>query len=101
MCSDFVMNIKPLGNNVVISIMDEGEVTASGIILPDNAKDKPERGTVIAVGAGKVLENGQRQAMEIKEGDKVLFKKYAAEEFKVGGDKMLVVDISGVIAIIE
>ncbi|HJN85026.1 MAG TPA: co-chaperone GroES [Patescibacteria group bacterium] len=95
------MNIKPLGNNVVISIMDEGEVTASGIILPDNAKDKPERGTVIAVGAGKVLENGQRQAMEIKEGDKVLFKKYAAEEFKVGGDKMLVVDISGVIAIIE
>ncbi|MBT6253976.1 co-chaperone GroES [Candidatus Uhrbacteria bacterium] len=95
------MNIKPLGNNVVISIMDEGEVTASGIILPDNAKDKPERGTVIAVGDGKVLENGQRQVLEIKEGDKVLFKKYAAEEFKVGGDKMLVVDISGVIAIIE
>jgi chaperonin GroES len=96
-----IMKIKPLGNNIVISTIDNGEVTSSGIIIPDSVKDKPERGTVVAVGPGKMLENGERQQIEVKEGDKVLFKKYAADEFKIGKEQMLVVDVSGVIGIIE
>ncbi|NQV12205.1 co-chaperone GroES [Candidatus Uhrbacteria bacterium] len=95
------MNIRPLGQNVVISLVEDSGTTASGIIVPDAAKDQPERGTVLAVGPGAVLENGQRQEMEVKVGDTVIFKKYAPDEFKIDGEKMSVINASEIIAVIE
>ena len=95
------MDIQPIGDNVVITLIEEAETRASGIILPDNAKDRPERGTVLAVGPGKMLDGGQRREMEVKEGDTVLFKKYAPDEFTIGGQKMSVIDVADVIAIIK
>ncbi|OGL82788.1 co-chaperone GroES, partial [Candidatus Uhrbacteria bacterium RIFCSPLOWO2_01_FULL_53_9] len=78
----------------------ENETTASGIIIPDTAKEKPERGSVVAVGPGKV-ENGQRVAMEVKPGDTIMFKKYAPDEFKVNGERVFVIESRDVIAVIE
>ena len=76
------MNIKPLGDRVVIKQLDSEEVTKSGILLPDSAKEKPQQGVVMAVGPGKTLENGNVAPMPVKEGDKVLFAKYSGTELK-------------------
>lgn len=95
------MNIRPLGNKVVISLLEESDVTASGIILPDSAKDKPERGTVLAVGPGKMLDNGQLSVVEVAVGQIVLFKKYSPDEFKLDGKKMFVLDADDIIAVVE
>ena len=95
------MKLKPLGDHVIVKPLTE-EVTKSGIVLPDTVdKEKPEKGEVIAIGPGKVLENGSRSAMSVKVGDKVVFKKYSPDEIKIDGDEVLVLSESDLIAIIE
>lgn len=79
------MKIRPLNDRVLISRIEEEQKTAGGIIIPDTAKEKPQEGTVIAVGPGKIGEDGKRIPMEIKEGDRVLFSKYAGTEIKIDG----------------
>lgn len=93
--------IKPLGDRVVIEVLAGDLKTASGIVLPDTAKEKPQEGKVVAVGAGKVLENGQRVALEVKAGDKIIFSKYAGTEVKVDGKEYLIVSERDILAVAE
>lgn len=95
------MNIRPTGDHVVIAPIEENETTASGIILPDTAKEKPERGTVLAVGPGRVLPSGERAPMDVAVGNRVIFKKYAPDEFKISGDTVYVVEATDIIAVVE
>ncbi|NCF75252.1 MAG: co-chaperone GroES [Xanthomonadaceae bacterium] len=96
------MSIQPLGDNVIIKAIAKDEKTKSGIVLPDTIdKEKPEKGEVIAVGSGKMLDNGKRASMEVKKGDIVLFKKYSPDEIKVEGKDLLVISGSDIIATIE
>lgn len=92
--------LKPLGDRVIIEALESEEKTASGIVLPDSAKEKPQEGKVIAVGAGRVLENGERLAPEVKEGDTVIFSKYAGTEVKAEGKDYLILRESDILAII-
>ena len=92
--------IKPLGERVVIEVAESDVKTASGIVLPDTAKEKPQKGTVVAVGAGKLLDNGERAAMEVKVGDGVIFSKYSGSEVKVEGKDSLIVRESDILAVI-
>jgi len=85
---------------VVVKPAAKEEVTKSGIVIPDTAKEKPQEGVVIAVGSGKLLENGDRVALELKEGDRVLYAKYGGTEFKLDGDEYLVLRESDVLAIL-
>jgi len=94
------VNIKPLGDRVVIRPAQREEVTASGVILPDTAKEKPQRGTILAVGPGKVGDNGQRTALEVTEGSEVLYAKYAGTEVKVDGEDLLIVSEKDILAIV-
>ena len=84
------MNIKPLADRVVIKVLEAEEKTASGIVLPDKAKEKPQEGEVIAVGGGRILENGTRVEMDVKVGDRILFSKYAGTEIKLDGKEYLI-----------
>ncbi|MFZ5827956.1 MAG: co-chaperone GroES [Bacillota bacterium] len=86
------MNIKPLGSRVVIKALEKEERTKSGILLPDTAKEKPQQGKVIAVGPGRTLETGTKVALEVKEGDTVIFSKYAGTEVKVDGEEYIILD---------
>ena len=95
------MNIKPLGERIVLKVMESEEKTKSGIVLPDTAKEKPQMGKVLAVGTGRVLENGERVPLEVKEGDTVLFAKYAGTEVKLDGEEYMVIKESDVLAIIK
>ena len=95
------MNIKPLGERIVIKVLESEEKTKSGIVLPDTAKEKPQMGEVLAVGSGKTLENGQKVPMELKVGDKVLFAKYAGTEVKLDGKEYIVLKESDVLAVID
>ena len=92
--------LQPLGDRVVIRRETAEEKTKGGLYLPDTAKDKPARGTVVSIGEGKLLDNGTRTPFQIKEGDKVLFLSYAGEEFKIGDDELLLMRESDVLAII-
>jgi len=92
--------LQPLGDRVVIRRESAEEKTKGGLYLPDTAKDKPARGTVISIGDGKLLDDGRRAPFQIKEGDKVLFLSYAGEEFKIGDDELLLMRESDVLAII-
>jgi chaperonin GroES len=92
--------LQPLGDRVVIRRETAEEKTKGGLYLPDTAKDKPARGTVISIGEGRLLDNGKRSVFQIKEGDKVLFLSYAGEEFKIGDDELLLMRESDVLAII-
>jgi len=94
------VNIKPLGDRVVIRPAQREEVTASGVILPDTAKEKPQRGTILAVGPGKVGDNGQRTALEVTEGAEVLYAKYAGTEVKVDSEDLLIVSEKDILAIV-
>ena len=94
------MNIKPLGERVVVKALESEEKTKSGIVLPDTAKEKPQKGTVIAVGPGRVLDNGQKLPLEVKVGDKVLFAKYAGTEVKLDEDEYMVLKENDILAII-
>ena len=95
------MKIKPLGERIVIKVLESEEKTKSGIVLPDTAKEKPQMGEVLAVGSGKTLDNGQKVPMEVKVGDKILFAKYAGTEVKVDGEEYMVLKESAVLAILE
>ena len=93
--------MKPLGDRVIIRVLEKEEKTKSGIFLPDTAKEKPSEGEVIAVGAGKVYDNGQRVAPEVAVGDKVMFSKYAGTEVKIDGVDHLVIRERYILAILE
>ncbi|TMW70903.1 co-chaperone GroES [Alteribacter natronophilus] len=92
--------LKPLGDRIVIELVEQEEKTASGIVLPDSAKEKPQEGKVIAVGSGRVTEQGERVALEVAEGDSVIFSKYSGTEVKYGGKEYLVLRESDVLAVI-
>ena len=96
------MKLRPLGDHLIVKALAAEEKSVSGIIIPDTVdKERPERGEVIAVGPGKILENGSRTAMDMKAGDKVVFKKYAPDEVKIGKDEFLVIKADDVMAVIE
>jgi len=95
------MKFQPLGDRVVIRREASEEKTQGGIYLPDSAKDKPARGTVVSTGCGRVLDDGSRSPFQVEEGDRVLFLSYAGEEFKVGDDELLLMRESDILAIIQ
>lgn len=92
--------LKPLGDRVVIELVESEEKTASGIVLPDSAKEKPQEGKVVAVGTGRVLESGERVALEVAEGDRIIFSKYAGTEVKYEGTEYLLLRESDILAVI-
>ncbi len=94
-------SLKPLGDRVVIEPTAKEEMTKSGIMLPDTAKEKPQEGTIISVGAGKLDDKGVRQPLEVREGQKVLYAKYAGTEFKVEGKDYLILSEKDILAIVE
>jgi len=91
--------LKPIGDKVIVKPKAEEEKTSGGIILPDTAKEKPHEGTVIAVGPGKVLENGDRKPMSVKEGDTVIYSKYGGTEVTVEGEEYMILDEDSIYAI--
>jgi chaperonin GroES len=93
--------LRPLGDRVVIEPIPREEMTKSGIVLPDTAKEKPQEGKVIAVGPGKILDDGKREAIDVKTGDKVLYAKYAGTEFKIDGEELLIVSQKDILAVVE
>ena len=95
------MNITPLGERIVIKVLESEERTKSGILIPDTAKEKPQMGEVKAVGSGRMLENGQKIALDVKVGDKVLYAKYAGTEVKLDGEEYMVLKESDVLAIVN
>jgi chaperonin GroES len=92
--------LRPLGDRVVVRPTEQEEVTASGIVLPDTAKEKPQRGEVIAVGPGRIADDGSRLPMDVKDGEQVLFAKYAGTEVKVGEDEFLIISEKDILAIV-
>jgi chaperonin GroES len=95
------MKIRPLGDKVLVERVEAEAKTAGGIVLPDTAKEKPQRGKVVSVGEGKTLENGTRQQVQVKKGDLVLFTSYAGTEVKIDGKEYLIMDESDIMAVIE
>ena len=93
--------LRPLGDRVVIEPIPREDMTKSGIVLPDTAKEKPQEGKVVAVGPGKTLDDGKREAIDVKTGDKVLYAKYAGTEFKLDGEDLLIVSQKDILAIVE
>ncbi|HEX5465830.1 MAG TPA: co-chaperone GroES [Candidatus Limnocylindrales bacterium] len=93
--------LRPLGDRVVIKPTPREEMTKSGIVLPDTAKEKPQEGTILATGPGRILDDGKREAMDVKEGQKVLYAKYAGTEFKVEDDELLIVSQKDILAVVE
>ncbi len=94
------MKLKPLGDKVVIKLLEAEEKTKSGIVLPDTAKEKPHQGEVLAVGTGKVLDDGKKIPLDVKVGDKVIFSKFAGTEIKMEGEEYLILSEKDVLAII-
>ena len=92
--------LKPLGDRVIIELVQSEEKTASGIVLPDTAKEKPQEGKIVAVGAGNVLDNGDRVAPEVAVGDRIIFSKYAGTEVKYEGAEYLILRESDILAVI-
>lgn len=95
------MNIRPLHDRLIVKRFDEEERTKGGIIIPDNAKEKPQQGEVIAVGNGKLLEDGKKVPLEVKKGDRVLFGKYSGTEIKVDGTDYLMMREEDILGIVE
>ena len=95
------MKLKPLGDRIVVKVLEREEKTKSGLFLPDTAKEKPTEGEVIAVGTGKILDNGQKQPVEVKVGDRIIFSKYAGTEVKVDGEDLVIFSERDVLAIVE
>src|SRR5882762_5990848 len=94
-------NIRPLHDRVILRRIDEGEQVRGGVIIPDSAKEKPQEGEVVAVGEGKYKEDGTRQALDVKKGDRVLFGKYSGSEIKIDGEELMIMredEILGIIA---
>jgi chaperonin GroES len=92
------MNLQPLGDRVIVEVLDEEDVTASGIVLPDTAREKPQRGKVLAVGPGSRDEDGEYIKMDVEEGDEVIFSKYGGTEIKLGVDEVLILRESDILA---
>ena len=92
--------LRPLGDRVVIQPTAREEMTKSGIVLPDTAKEKPQEGTIVAAGPGRILDDGKRESMDVTAGDKVLSAKYAGTEFKIDGDELLIVSQKDILAIV-
>ena len=95
------MNLKPLGDRLIVRAVEEEETTTSGIVLPDTAKEKPQKGKVLAVGDGKLDDNGQRVPLDVSEGDEVLYSKYGGTEIKIDGEELLVLRESDVLAKVQ
>jgi chaperonin GroES len=95
------MKVKPLQDRVIVKRVEEEEKTKGGIIIPDTAKEKPQEGKVVSVGAGKVSDKGERIALEVKEGDRVLFGKYSGNEINIDGEEHLIMREDDIIAIIK
>ncbi len=93
--------LRPLGDRVVIQPTPKEDMTKSGIVLPDTAKEKPQEGLVLSVGPGRILDDGKREQIDVKEGQKVLYAKYAGTEFKVEGEELLIVSQKDILAIVE
>ncbi|HEY3072804.1 MAG TPA: co-chaperone GroES [Candidatus Limnocylindrales bacterium] len=93
--------LRPLGDRVVIQPSPREEMTKSGIVLPDTAKEKPQEGKVMSVGPGRILDDGKREQIDVKQGQKVLFAKYAGTEFKLEGDDYLIVSQKDILAVLE
>ena len=93
--------LRPLGDRVVVLPTPREEMTKSGIVLPDTVKEKPQEGTVVSAGPGRLLEDGKRESMDVKKGDKVLYAKYAGTEFKLDEEDLLIVSQKDVLAIVE
>ena len=95
------MKIRPLADKVLVERVEAENTTAGGIVLPDTAKEKPQRGKIISVGEGKLLDDGTRKPLQVKKGDYVLFTSYAGTDVKVGGKEYLIMDESDIMAVIE
>lgn len=93
--------IRPLGEKVLLKRLEAEETTAGGIVLPDTAKEKPRKGTVVALGDGKMLEDGSRAGFQVKTGDQVLFSSYAGQDIKVEGEEYMLMDESDILAILD
>jgi chaperonin GroES len=92
--------LRPLGDRIVIELVESEEKTASGIVLPDTAKEKPQEGKVVAVGTGRVLDSGERVALEVSVGDRIIFSKYAGTEVKYQGTEYLIVRENDILAVV-
>jgi chaperonin GroES len=95
------LKLKPLGDRVVVRPITREQTTRSGIVLPDTAKEKPQEGEVIAAGGGRLTDEGQRLAMDVKVGDKVLFAKYSGTEFKLEDEELLIISERDILAVVE
>jgi chaperonin GroES len=95
------MNLRPLHDRVIVKRMEEERMSAGGIVIPDSATEKPVRGEVLAVGNGKILDNGEKRPLDISVGDKILFGKYSGTEVKVDGEELLVMREEDIMAVIE
>jgi chaperonin GroES len=93
--------LRPLGDRVVVKPTGREEMTKSGIVLPDTAKEKPQEGRILAVGPGRILDDGKREQIDVKEGQKVLYAKYAGTEFKVDEEELLIVSQKDILAVVE
>jgi len=93
--------LRPLGDRVVIKPTPREEMTKSGIVIPDTVKEKPQEGSILAVGPGRILDDGRREQIDVKEGDKVLYAKYAGTEFKIDDEDLLIVSQKDILAIVE
>ncbi len=94
------LNIRPLGDKVIVKRVEAEEITSGGIVLPDSAKEKPKRGLVLAIGSGRLLDDGTRSEMQVKKNDEVYFTSYAGTEIKVGRDEYMIMDESDILGII-
>jgi len=94
------VNIKPLEDRIVVQVLESEQTTASGIVIPDTAKEKPQEGKVLAVGPGR-FEDGQRSPMDVKEGDTVIFSKYGGTEVKLGAEEYLILSARDVLAVVD
>lgn len=95
------MTIKPLGDRIVLKVIDDVQQTQGGIFIPDSAKEKPQKGEVVAVGPGKTMDYGEREPLDVKVGDKVLYAKYAGTDVKMDGVEYKILSVKDVLAIIE
>jgi len=94
------VNLKPLGDRVVVEHVEQAEKTAGGVFLPDTAKEKPQEGRVLAVGTGRTLDNGTKLAMDVKPGDKIIYSKYSGSEIKLDGKEYLIISEKDVLAVV-
>lgn len=95
------VKLEPMGDKVVVERVESSDVTAGGIVLPDSSKEKPNRGTIVAVGPGKLLDDGSRGGLQVKVGDEVLFTSYAPETIELGDDEYLLMSESDILAVVE